>query len=97
MFFFPSYFFNSNHRIWYKSTENLKPAIDAYFAANPNETDKEFYFLLNLDNPVGFDSNGYNSNGSTLNQNFNSLNQGFDMNANISPLEISQIVISFGS
>lgn len=82
---------------WDDNKDTFKTALDLYFIVNPGETDNEFYFLYGLDNPAGFDSNGYHSNGSSLDTKFNYLATGFTMDANISPADVAEITIDFGS
>ncbi|MDY6969803.1 MAG: hypothetical protein SVR08_14245 [Spirochaetota bacterium] len=81
---------------WDADTEHLQGAINAFHDEYPSITDNEFLFLLNLDNPVGFDSGGYDSNGDDLDPKFDDLKAGFNMDAEITPVDIGQVVIEFG-
>ena len=84
--------YNAN---WDVGTTDLKDAVDLYYAENPSHVDRVFYFLLGLDNPVGFDSRGYNSHGDNLAAKFQNMVNGFDLDSEISAYEISQIQIDF--
>jgi hypothetical protein len=83
---------------WDQDPDQLKSAIEDYVTEMGDAAGTEFYFpSLDLENPVGFDSEGYHSNGSTLDPKFDYLNTGFTMDAGISASEIGAITADFGS
>jgi hypothetical protein len=87
--------FNLN---WDQDPTELKSAIESYVLEMGDAIGTDFFFLsLDLENPVGFDSNGYHSNGSTLDPKFDYLSTGFSMDASISASEIGSLVVDFGS
>ncbi len=82
-------------KINYETAENLTNGLKDFMATNPNATDLDsIKFLLNLSNPIAYDTKGFVANG-TLDKAYTDLGDLTKLTFTMTPKELFEMKIEF--